>query len=106
MAQVTHRQTELHLLAAGLEIVESRYVVDDLVKLLTWHAHFWWLARLIGDIARAKADSGNWGVTNNGTAPAARLGDLDQKSENIIAAGDRVAITTARRQGGRKSESR
>jgi hypothetical protein len=37
-------------------------------------------------------------VTNNGTAPAARLGDLDQNSENIIAAGDRVAITTARRQ--------
>jgi SAM-dependent methyltransferase len=33
------RQTELHVLAAGLEIVESRYVVDDLVKLLTLHAH-------------------------------------------------------------------
>jgi hypothetical protein len=50
------------------------------------------------------------GITNNGTALAARLGDLDQSSENIIAAGDvenfiaagdRVAITTARRQGGR-----
>ena len=50
------------------------------------------------------------GITNNGTALAARLGDLDQNSENIIAAGDsenfiaagdRVAITTARRQGGR-----
>jgi hypothetical protein len=34
---------------------------------------------------------------NNGTASAARLGDLDQNSENIIAAGDRVAITTALR---------
>jgi len=42
---------------------------------------------------------------NNGTASAARLGDLDQNSENVIAAGDsenfiaagdRVAITTAR----------
>ena len=42
-------------------------------------------------------------MTNNGTAPAARLGNLDQNSENIIAAGDsenfiaagdRVAITT------------
>jgi ubiquinone/menaquinone biosynthesis C-methylase UbiE len=29
------RQTEKHVPAAGLEIVESRYVVDDLVKLLT-----------------------------------------------------------------------
>jgi demethylmenaquinone methyltransferase/2-methoxy-6-polyprenyl-1,4-benzoquinol methylase len=29
------RQTEKHVPAAGLELVESRYVVDDLVKLLT-----------------------------------------------------------------------
>ena len=29
------RQTEEHVPAAGLELVESRYVVDDLVKLLT-----------------------------------------------------------------------
>jgi ubiquinone/menaquinone biosynthesis C-methylase UbiE len=29
------RQTERHVPAAGLELVESRYVVDDLVKLLT-----------------------------------------------------------------------
>jgi ubiquinone/menaquinone biosynthesis C-methylase UbiE len=29
------RQTEQHVPAAGLELVESRYVVDDLVKLLT-----------------------------------------------------------------------
>ena len=34
------RQTERHALAAGLEIVESRYVVDDLVKLLTLRAHY------------------------------------------------------------------
>jgi SAM-dependent methyltransferase len=33
------RQIERHVLAAGLEIVESRYVVDDLVKLLTLRAH-------------------------------------------------------------------
>jgi len=33
------RQTERHVPAAGLEIVESRYVVDDLVKLLTLRAH-------------------------------------------------------------------
>jgi hypothetical protein len=33
------RRTEQHVLAAGLEIVESRYVVDDLVKLLTLRAH-------------------------------------------------------------------
>ena len=68
------------------------------------------LARLISDIARAKANSSNWRVTNNGTAPAARLRDLDQNSENIATAGDsenfttagdRVAITMARRQGGR-----
>jgi demethylmenaquinone methyltransferase/2-methoxy-6-polyprenyl-1,4-benzoquinol methylase len=29
------RQTERHIPAAGLELVESRYVVDDLLKLLT-----------------------------------------------------------------------
>jgi ubiquinone/menaquinone biosynthesis C-methylase UbiE len=29
------RQTERHVPAAGLQLVESRYVVDDLVKLLT-----------------------------------------------------------------------
>ena len=29
------RQTERHVPAAGLVLVESRYVVDDLVKLLT-----------------------------------------------------------------------
>jgi len=29
------RQTERHVPAADLELVESRYVVDDLVKLLT-----------------------------------------------------------------------
>jgi ubiquinone/menaquinone biosynthesis C-methylase UbiE len=29
------RQTERHVPAAGLELVESRYVVDDIVKLLT-----------------------------------------------------------------------
>lgn len=29
------RQTERHVPAAGLELVESRYVVDDLVKMLT-----------------------------------------------------------------------
>jgi ubiquinone/menaquinone biosynthesis C-methylase UbiE len=29
------RQTERHAPAAGLEVIESRYVVDDLVKLLT-----------------------------------------------------------------------
>jgi ubiquinone/menaquinone biosynthesis C-methylase UbiE len=29
------RQTEKHLPEAGLELVESRYVVDDLVKLIT-----------------------------------------------------------------------
>jgi ubiquinone/menaquinone biosynthesis C-methylase UbiE len=29
------RNTELHVPAAGLELVESRYVVDDLMKLLT-----------------------------------------------------------------------
>jgi hypothetical protein len=29
------RQTEKHAAAAGLEIVNSRYVVDDLLKLLT-----------------------------------------------------------------------
>jgi ubiquinone/menaquinone biosynthesis C-methylase UbiE len=29
------RHTERHVPAAGLELVESRYVVDDLVKLLT-----------------------------------------------------------------------
>jgi ubiquinone/menaquinone biosynthesis C-methylase UbiE len=29
------RQTERHIPAAGLELIESRYVVDDLVKLLT-----------------------------------------------------------------------
>ncbi len=33
------RQTERHVPAAGLEIVESRYVVDDLVKLLALRAH-------------------------------------------------------------------
>ena len=29
------RRTEQHVPAAGLELVESRYVVDDLLKLLT-----------------------------------------------------------------------
>ena len=29
------RQTETHIPEAGLELVDSRYVVDDLVKLLT-----------------------------------------------------------------------
>ena len=29
------RQTEKHVPAAGIELVESRYVVDDLLKLLT-----------------------------------------------------------------------
>jgi len=29
------RQTERHVPAAGLELVESRYVVDDLIKMLT-----------------------------------------------------------------------
>jgi hypothetical protein len=29
------RHTERHIPEAGLELVESRYVVDDLVKLLT-----------------------------------------------------------------------
>jgi ubiquinone/menaquinone biosynthesis C-methylase UbiE len=29
------RQTEKHAIVAGLEITESRYVVDDLLKLLT-----------------------------------------------------------------------
>jgi hypothetical protein len=29
------RQTEKHVPAAGLELVESRYVVDNLVKMLT-----------------------------------------------------------------------
>jgi len=33
------RQTERHVPAVGLEIVESRYVVDDRVKLLTLRAH-------------------------------------------------------------------
>ena len=33
------RQTERHVPAAGLEIVENRYVVDDLVKLLTLRTH-------------------------------------------------------------------
>jgi hypothetical protein len=33
------RQTERHVPAAGLEILESRYVADDLVKLLTLRAH-------------------------------------------------------------------
>ena len=33
------RQTERHVPAAGLEIVEGGYVVDDLVKLLTLRAH-------------------------------------------------------------------
>ena len=33
------RQTERHVPAAGLELVESRYVVDDLLKLLTLRAH-------------------------------------------------------------------
>lgn len=32
------RQTEKHVPAAGLEFVESRYVVDDLLKLLTLRA--------------------------------------------------------------------
>lgn len=32
------RQTEKHAIAAGLEVVESRYVVDDLLKLLTLRA--------------------------------------------------------------------
>jgi ubiquinone/menaquinone biosynthesis C-methylase UbiE len=32
------RQTERHVPAAGLELLESRYVVDDLVKLLTLRA--------------------------------------------------------------------
>lgn len=32
------RQTERHVPAAGLELIESRYVVDDLVKLLTLRA--------------------------------------------------------------------
>jgi ubiquinone/menaquinone biosynthesis C-methylase UbiE len=32
------RQTEKHVPAAGLELVESRYVVDDLVKMLTLRA--------------------------------------------------------------------
>jgi len=32
------RQTEAHVPAAGLELVESRYVVDDLLKLLTIRA--------------------------------------------------------------------
>ena len=34
------RQTERHVPAAGLEIVESRYVVDDLVKLLTLRTQY------------------------------------------------------------------
>lgn len=29
------RQTEMHITAAGLDLVEARYVVDDLMKLLT-----------------------------------------------------------------------
>jgi hypothetical protein len=29
------RETEKHLPGAGLELVEARYVVDDLVKLIT-----------------------------------------------------------------------
>jgi hypothetical protein len=29
------RQTEWHVPDAGLELVESRYVVDDLVKMIT-----------------------------------------------------------------------
>jgi hypothetical protein len=32
------RNTERHIPASGLELVESRYVVDDLVKLLTLRA--------------------------------------------------------------------
>lgn len=32
------RQTEKHIPAAGLELVDSRYVVDDLLKLLTLRA--------------------------------------------------------------------
>jgi ubiquinone/menaquinone biosynthesis C-methylase UbiE len=32
------RQTEKHVPAAGLEIIENRYVVDDLLKLLTLRA--------------------------------------------------------------------
>lgn len=32
------RQTEKHVPAAGLELVESRYVVDDLLKMLTLRA--------------------------------------------------------------------
>jgi ubiquinone/menaquinone biosynthesis C-methylase UbiE len=32
------RQTEKHVIAAGLEIVENRYVVDDLLKMLTLRA--------------------------------------------------------------------
>ena len=32
------RQTEKHIPAAGLELVESRYVVDDLLKILTLRA--------------------------------------------------------------------
>jgi ubiquinone/menaquinone biosynthesis C-methylase UbiE len=32
------RQTERHVPAAGLELVESRYVVDDLLKMLTLRA--------------------------------------------------------------------
>src|SRR5437870_3869147 len=37
------RHTEQHIPAAGLELVESRYVVDDLVKLITARP-----ARLVG----------------------------------------------------------
>jgi hypothetical protein len=29
------RQTEAHIRALGMEIVEARYVVDDLVKMIT-----------------------------------------------------------------------
>lgn len=36
------RQTEKHVPAAGLELVESRYVVDDLVKLLTLRSREPW----------------------------------------------------------------
>lgn len=32
------RQTETHAIAVGLEVVESRYVVDDLLKMLTLRA--------------------------------------------------------------------
>jgi len=32
------RQTERHVPAAGLEIVESRFVLDDLLKMLTLRA--------------------------------------------------------------------